>query len=162
MQSYTGSNVVAYIDVGERRLFDSIEDIENAGFHVGNLGYVTYNVLWDKRERKVLGFRAPRGHARGTRTIAGTLSFTQMHEHPLNQLRQALRVMPGHDIHRQLNLYLIFVDIEGDYVSKMAFYGIELHTEGTRYDIESPGPLPFVTQYTALDFDPLTAIILGT
>jgi len=159
MPAYTGSNVIAYIDIGERRLFDSVEDIEDAGFHIGNLRYITYNVFRDKRERKVLGFRHPRGRTSGTFTVAGTIAFTQMHEHPLSRLRSTLHVRAGHDIHRLLNLYLIFIDIEGAYVSKMALYGVQFHTEGTRYDIEAPAPLPLTMQYTAFDFDPLTAIV---
>lgn len=71
-------------------LYDEIQLLEKqssiAPIHLESLATVSFQVHEPKAPARALGYRAPKGFARSVRTIAGTMIFIVVEDHPLSKL----------------------------------------------------------------------------
>lgn len=73
------------------------EDVGNdlgVVYQLGSLQTLTYSVYTAKSPVRALGFRNSINHVRGGRTIAGTLIFNQLYNHPFDDIGPASVVNP--------------------------------------------------------------------
>lgn len=118
-------------------------------YPVINLQAVTISTFRNKQQVRALGHVNPKGVARGTRTIGGTLILTEFDRDPFwKMITDSPVPVPGKDINvgdsgnpvlpdqlLEFNLMLLFAN-EAGILSYRMIYGIELVTNGTVYSIQ--------------------------
>jgi len=89
---YANLNAIASRDKEIRPLLEKINQLQEqqgAGpILLESLATVSYQVHEPKAPARALGYRAPKGFARSVRTIAGTMIFIVVEDHPLAKLAE--------------------------------------------------------------------------
>ncbi|MAE81954.1 MAG: hypothetical protein CMB80_04405 [Flammeovirgaceae bacterium] len=144
------------------------EQVEGFAFELGTVQTISYQTHRPKAPVRALGSTYAKGYTRGPRTIAGSMIFTVINEHPLRrlckQMEDSLQSIDSKDVFSSilsdqllpLDLTLLFANEYGS-VSRMALYGVEFLNNGQTLSIEDL-LLEEVTQFVALDIDPMTDI----
>lgn len=154
LHTYSGTDIRVMIELtGTSRLKQLIE-----------LSTLTVSIHREKCPVRALGYINPKGFARGTRTIAGTLVMTQF---TVDVLYRFLDEAVTKDISKDsdyvkvdqlppFNMTLMFADEYGS-VSCRRLLGVELVTDGTVYSLNDMFSEQTVS-YMATDFTPLVPI----
>ncbi len=142
--------------------------VEGFAFELGTVQTISYQTHRPKAPVRALGRSYAKGYTRGPRTIAGSMIFTVINEHPLRrlckQMEDSLDNIYTENVFSSilsdqllpLDLTLLFANEYGS-VSRMALYGVEFLNNGQTLSIEDL-LLEEVTQFVALDIDPMTDI----
>lgn len=149
-----------------QKQIDSLGRNTPAYLELGTLQTLSFSIHRDKFPVRALGHVAPKGHVRGSRTIAGTMIFTVFNQHVLATLLTAdayyYEGYPNniYELPDQLppvDLTLIAINEYG-YKARMLLLGVEFVNEGTTFSTED-----LITetqmQYTAKDMDPLRPLV---
>lgn len=72
--------------------------------HIESLATISYQVHEPKAPARALGYRAPKGFARSVRTIAGTMIFIVVEDHPLRRLMDLNSVAHFDNTHTSYSL----------------------------------------------------------
>ena len=115
--SFSGSDITnqAWFDVGTR--YGVAETaINTSSIPLETLTTVSFEISERKGEVRALGNRAVRGHTSAIRTIAGTMVFSVINEHPLAKLIALYEERYG-----DINEWLYTVDSPRNYTSDLAF-----------------------------------------
>jgi hypothetical protein len=102
-----------YLQNIEKQIAEKEAEIAKGLIFLESLATISYQVHEPKAPVRALGFRAPKGFARSVRTVAGTMIFIVIEDHPLRKL----------------------MDLEGTshFDSSSSSYSLDLKTKGTGY-----------------------------
>ena len=115
-------------------------------FRLDDLQTLSISIYRDKSPVRALGYRNVRGHSRGGRTIAGSMIFTLIDNHPWQKLlgmyqydySQDVGFYDGHPFPDQIppfNLSVFYQNEQG-LAGGLSLTGVDLVTDGTVMSIE--------------------------
>lgn len=107
---------------------------------VGECSTVSYSTLRDLQEVRTLGRISVRGFARGQRRIAGTIIFTVLEQHELNNLRAQIEYLwqAGRLKTDELPPFDIIITMASEYgrAARLVIYGATVYEEGKVLSID--------------------------
>lgn len=153
--SWDGSLNTKFVDVISPTTSFSGTDIvvafafdDSRAVTVGTLATMTYSLYREKRQVRTLGRISPRGVTKGPMTVAGTLIFSVINQHIVNDLRQEIyRINPAHPLCAtglkrirmdELPPFDIILTFGNEYgqSAKMVIYGVTVTDEAMTFSIE--------------------------
>ncbi|MGI4814858.1 MAG: hypothetical protein ACRYGG_16210 [Janthinobacterium lividum] len=157
--SYAGTNIQALIEVG-----DNPNGTARFAKQLIEMTAISVSIHRANSAAWSLGFTGAKGYARGRRTVAGTMIFTQFTKDVLAEFLNASIVS---DLSKDttyvkvdqlplFNLTLLFTSEYG-YMSYRRLYGISFVTDGTIYSTNDLMTEQTIS-YVASDFTPLKSI----
>lgn len=108
-----------YLQDIEKKIAEKEAEIAKGLIFLESLATISYQVHEPKAPVRALGFRAPKGFARSVRTIAGTMIFIVIEDHPLRKLMD--------------------LQSTSHFDSSSSSYSLDLKTKGTGYIGENGG-----------------------
>lgn len=107
---------------------------------VGECSTVSYSILRDLQEVRTLGRISVRGYARGQRRVAGTIIFTVLEQHQLNNLRAQVEYLNkiGRLKTDELPPFDIIITMASEYgrAARLVIYGATVYEEGKVMSID--------------------------
>lgn len=107
---------------------------------IGNLSTLTYSMYRDKKPVRTIGRINPKGFAHGGRTIAGTLIFSVMFKHNVNDLKKDIPYLENIKKLKPCELppFDILITTGNEYGASahMAIYGVTIVDEGMIFSVE--------------------------
>jgi hypothetical protein len=70
----------------DSRVFCQVHNVPESLVELDTLNTISVSIHEDKRAARALGYRSPKGFARGVRTIAGSMILTVIEDHPLRAI----------------------------------------------------------------------------
>ena len=108
---------------------------------LGSLSTVSYSLYRDKKPVPIIGQINVGGFTRGTRVYAGTMIFTMINEHWLNELTDQFRWIRCAGVQRvdELPLFDLMIVCANEYgaTMQMMIYGVDLTEEGQVISVEN-------------------------
>lgn len=155
---------------GIRDFDDEVPYADGLLYPVVNLQTITVSTYRNKTQVRALGHVNPRGHARGSRTIAGTMIFTEFDRDPFwSLIAYSKDPVPAQDYNigdagdavlpdqlAPFGMLLLFAN-EGGGLAYRMLYGLELITNGIVYSIQDMYNENTIS-FLATDVTPLTPL----
>ena len=158
--TYSGTNIKALLEVG-----DNPTGTARFAKELVELTTLSISIHRASTPARGLGFIGAKGYARGGRTIAGTMVFTQFSQEVLFEFLNPL--LMGYNLSKdtnyvkldQLPLFnmTLFFSNEYGYMSYRRLYGVNFITDGVIYSVNDLITEQTIT-YVASDFSPLTSL----
>lgn len=153
--SWDGSLNTKFVDVISPTTSFSGTDIvvslafdDSRAIVMGTLATMTYSLYREKRQVRTLGRISPRGVTKGPMTVAGTMIFSVINQHVVNDIRQEIyRINPAHPLCAsglkrirmdELPPFDIILTFGNEYgqSAKMVIYGVTITDEAMTFSIE--------------------------
>lgn len=122
---------------------DMIVDIvfpDSKSVRIGTASTLTYSTFREKHQIRTLGRISNKGFTYGPRTIGGTMIFTIINEHFINDLKQRVPLLQRYDKIKpdELPPFDVVVTFANEYgqSAKMVIYGITIIDDGVVLSVE--------------------------
>lgn len=130
--SFSGSDMMIYFSFpGARPVY------------IGTASTITYSTYRETRHVRTLSRISSKGVTRGPRTVAGTLIFTIINQHMVNDIMDALREVTAYQIYDkikpdELPPFDIIISLANEYgeMSNQYIYGVSIVDDGVVLSIE--------------------------
>lgn len=130
--SFSGSDMMVYFAFPEAR-----------PVYIGTASTVTYSTFRETRHVRTLSRISSKGVTRGGRTVAGTLIFTVINQHIVNDILDALREVTAYRLYDKLKPdelppFDIIISFANEYgqMSREFIYGVSIVDDGMVLSIE--------------------------